>query len=371
MTYFDVKKQGLYSAKGDLDSYKKELADIWGEIGSIRRGISLGTSTAGIQRRLTSAGDLVARERDGMAGLSNGLEQCVTCYYDTEGRLTGKSTGNNTNTNNTSTSSNTSGTSWMSSDWAKTAAGVVGKAGLVGGIGKAVYDVVKGKGSVASWASAAKDIYKPAVKLGRKIYEAKKGTSVDWKDVFVGLAKKPTGLQDLAKSGLSVADRAKHGFDYGIKNSLRKFNKPGDCATEVGGLVVAAAANFFGNLDEYKGNFKDNKGRIIAETVTETAVDWGKGLLIGAAVSAGFAAAGIAAPALAVGAATVVVSGLIDVGWKAITGSKDGLTECISDAIIDGGTKAVKAATKAVKTGWSNVKNGWKCITKGIGKAFA
>lgn len=119
---------------------------------------------------------------------------------------------------------------------------------------------------------------------------------------------------------------------------------------EGAGVALDLFANGLSNYDEYKrGDI--SKGRAVAETVVETAVDFGKDWLIGTAVAAGIAAVAPAAPVLVVGAATVAVSmGLDFVSKKityALTGEAKGLTEVISDAALDLAGAACKAAKKA------------------------
>ncbi len=98
-------------------------------------------------------------------------------------------------------------------------------------------------------------------------------------------------------------------------------------------------ANGFSNYEEYtKANGAMSKGRAVAETISETLIDMGKGAAL---------TAGVAAPVVVVAGGAVVLSLGIDYVGKAITGDKSfSLTEKLSDAILDTGTAALKGAGK-------------------------
>jgi len=131
--------------------------------------------------------------------------------------------------------------------------------------------------------------------------------------------------------------------------------------TKVAGWALSLMANGFSNYDEYnKGGI--TKGRAVAETVSETLIDIGKGAAITAGVAASCAAIGVAAPAVVVGGIAVGVSLVADIVCENLTGKS--VTEAASDFVLDTASKAGKAITGAAKSakkavsGWFNKLTG-------------
>ncbi len=129
-----------------------------------------------------------------------------------------------------------------------------------------------------------------------------------------------------------------------------------------GGLALSTIANTISNIDEHKSG-KISKARAVAETVTETVIDVGKSWLIGSAVAAGVAATVGSAPVLVVGAITVGVTIGLDWACKKITGKvlgeEKGLTETVSDFVLDTG--------KAICSAGINVVSGISSFFKNLG----
>lgn len=127
--------------------------------------------------------------------------------------------------------------------------------------------------------------------------------------------------------------------------------------TKVAGWALSFIANGFSNYDEWKTGGISGE-RAVAETVTETFIDIGKGAAIAAGVAAGCAAIGVSAPAIVVGGIGVGVSLVADIVCEKITGK--GVTEAASDFILDGAAKvgkAISGATSSAKkavSGWFN-----------------
>lgn len=115
-----------------------------------------------------------------------------------------------------------------------------------------------------------------------------------------------------------------------------------------GGVALTGVSKFIGNYDEYNGDFKN--WRMYLETIGETAVSVGTGVLATAAVGA---VLGPGAPVVLVGAIGTGVVMAANWAVKEISG-KD-LSELVSDTVIDavqGGVKAIgngiKSAGKAI-----------------------
>lgn len=272
--------------------------------------------------------------------------------------------------------------SWFSPDLKKdrtefawSAAGEAGELGSAVGAAKSVKDFI----AEPSWKnglSAVKDITgavgdvvgKSDVikKLGNAI-KNKSWTRANWSDV-AGLV------------GLNIPKELSTNLGNGRKAFTDSLAKQVGDATPVEGSVVSylpAVGAVLTTITNGIDNVKENGWtlRSVQETVTETAVDIGKGLLIGAGVAGAFAAAGISAPAVVVGAAAVGVSMLLDVGckWatKKFTGEEKGVTEVASDFLIDTQDKALDWAAKKVAAPVNSVKAAWSGLTNGIRNAFS
>lgn len=188
--------------------------------------------------------------------------------------------------------------------------------------------------------------------------DPEKAKAVRWKrlvglnDVFSGTASKAS----------SWSTRFYNNFHKlkGPFESYKSGGHKGTCAWA--GLALTVASNGISNYNEYKSGSVSAE-RAVAETITETAIDIGKNWLIGAAVAAGVAATVGSAPVLVVGALTVGVSMGLDYACKKITGAnggeEKGLTETVSDLVLDVGSAAIEAGKKAV-SGISNAIKSFK-----------
>ena len=179
-------------------------------------------------------------------------------------------------------------------------------------------------------------------------------------DMFSGRASK-FGWSTLGK--MNWVEKAMHtdGWTSRFKNNFHKSGNPFKSYTQGGvksvmawtGLGLTAASNAYDNWGEYKTG-KISKKRAIAETVTETAIDVGSGMLIGTAVAAGVAATIGSAPVLVVGVATIGVSAGLNWASKKITGKlcgeEKGLTEALSDMVLDAPAKFSEKIGKGVSS---------------------
>lgn len=125
------------------------------------------------------------------------------------------------------------------------------------------------------------------------------------------------------------------------------------------GVVASGVSNIFSNYDE----FGEASERMVAETITETVIDVAKDAAIGAAIVAAFGGA----PVVAVAAGTAVISWGADVVFKkitkAVTGEEKGVTEFVSDAVLDLAEGAKKVVSNAIGGAAKAVK-GWFCAPK-------
>ena len=344
MAQFSIKTG---QANREIGSEKNLVTDISSVEDKIR-GVktNLRWKVASREQIRNRLGKVLGRAEDckrDMKGLQKGLEDVVTQYTATENKLLGN-------------------TDEKAVDWKEFITDVVAEGGVAGSGLKILGEVVNAvkEPSAENWVSAIKDGWDTAWDLGDNVKKITDGTHVSWMD-WLGLTA-DDALKGIAGSSMSALDKAKHGAaSAGFKHALREFKTPGGCVKAVGGLVLSGIANGISNYQEYGGM----TGRAVAETVTETAVDWGKDILIAAGVTAACAAAGVAAPAIAVGAATVAISVGADWVCKQVTGK--GVTELVSDGILDGGTWVVKKAGDGIKAGWSGLKNGWSNLKTAFG----
>ena len=138
-------------------------------------------------------------------------------------------------------------------------------------------------------------------------------------------------------------------FTDSVKTSTKGLKKPAGIVSSALTVVVNGVSNY----DEWHSG-KISKSRAVAETVTESVIDIGTGIAVGAAVTAGLAATVGSAPVLAVAAvSTGVIMGadaLTKVITKKVTGEEKGLTETVSDFVLDTAGNAIKKKIKEAKT---------------------
>ncbi|HWQ79792.1 MAG TPA: hypothetical protein VN381_13285 [Anaerovoracaceae bacterium] len=153
-----------------------------------------------------------------------------------------------------------------------------------------------------------------------------------------------------------------------------KFDDFKDYAAEGGkaafawaGVALNTVLNGIDNYNEMKDD-KISAGRAVAETVAETGIDIAKNALIGAAVTAGIAAAVGSAPVLAVAAGTIAISMGLDSATKRITGLNGGkavgFTEFASDTYLN----ALETEGDIIKNKFNNAVN---CFNNSVGAITA
>lgn len=196
----------------------------------------------------------------------------------------------------------------------------------------------------------AKDIAKLVGSVAKIVPKA--GESFDWKTLFgiqAGITDKtPTNFFEAIGEGLGK---------YDMGNATAVSDKIAVGAKWAGSLLTVATSAYENFTDESNETF----GRKIAETVGESVVKIGEGVLVSAAVTAGLAAVGaVGAPAVVVGGITVGVTWAIDKGFEYFTGKNT--AEFISDTIIDGSINFVKDVGETIGGAVSSVGktiSGW------------
>lgn len=196
------------------------------------------------------------------------------------------------------------------------------------------------------------------------------GNAVGVKTSTTWWLKNVTGIKPLGRSSTASTWIKRFGnnltnktspFAAQLKDIGKNFtgaNGVGKAVSSWASVAVTGVVNFFGNKQEQKeSNGTMSDGRVIAETITETAIDTaitlGASVVVGAAVAA---CSTVALPGVVVTAAAGLVVAGVNAGIKVLTGQT--ATEWISDGILNLGEKAIDAVGNAAK----NVKNtvgGW------------
>lgn len=232
----------------------------------------------------------------------------------------------------------------------------------IGTIYNLINDIRDGK----SWRDLAKtgvDTYRFLSGAAKTYNNYKKiGNAVGTKTAMAWWAKNITGLKPLGRASTAKNPFTRFAnnltnktspFNAQFKNIVNNFkgaNGVGKAVASWGTVAVNGVLNWFSNKDEQaNSNGTMSDGRVIAETITETVVDtaltYGTGIVVGAAVTAALGT--VAAPGIVVVAASGAVVAGLNAGVKALTGKTT--TEWISDTILDTGEAIGSAVSNAAK----------------------
>lgn len=239
---------------------------------------------------------------------------------------------------------------------------ILSGAGYIGTIYNLINDIRDGK----SWRDLAKtgvDTYRFLSGSAKTYNNYKKiGNAVGTKTAMAWWAKNITGLKPLGRASTAKNPFTRFAnnltnktspFNAQFKNIVNNFkgaNGVGKAVASWGTVAVNGVLNWFSNKDEQaNSNGTMSDGRVIAETITETVVDtaltYGTGIVVGAAVTAALGT--VAAPGIVVVAASGAVVAGLNAGVKALTGKTT--TEWISDTILDTGEAIGSAVSNAAK----------------------
>ena len=157
-------------------------------------------------------------------------------------------------------------------------------------------------------------------------------------------------IADLEKKGVFVAESPEQIPDPKNSIVIIRSHGVGKAVASWGAVAVHGVLNWFSNKDEQaSSNGTMSDGRVIAETITETAIDtaltYGTGIVVGAAVTATLGT--VAAPGIVVVAASGAIVAGLNAGVKALTGKTT--TEWISDTILDTGEAIGNAVSNVAK----------------------
>lgn len=239
---------------------------------------------------------------------------------------------------------------------------ILSGAGYIG----TIYNLINDIRDVKSWRDLAKtgvDTYRFLSGAAKTYNNYKKiGNAVGTKTAMAWWAKNITGLKQLGRASTAKNPFTRFAnnltnktspFNAQFKNIVNNFkgaNGVGKAVASWGTVAVNGVLNWFSNKDEQaNSNGTMSDGRVIAETITETVVDtaltYGTGIVVGAAVTAALGT--VAAPGIVVVAASGAVVAGLNAGVKALTGKTT--TEWISDTILDTGEAIGSAVSNAAK----------------------
>lgn len=237
-----------------------------------------------------------------------------------------------------------------------------------------IYGLISGIKNGKTWADYGKS--------GKKMYDflsdaiktynnyKKIGNAVGTKTAMTWWAKNITGMKALgrASTAKNPITRFKNNltnktspFNAQLKDTLKNFkggNGVGKAVASWGAVALTGITNAFSNVDEQKqSNGTMSTGRVVAETVSETIIDtaltYGTGAVVGAAVTAALGT--VAAPGVLVVAASGVIVAGVNAGVKALTGKTT--TEWLSDTILDTGEAIGKAVGNAARNVTQSIGN--------------
>ncbi len=331
----------------NLDAIERKLNKIGSEAEEIGNNVKISsTSARTIQKNLQFISSEINRSAESVGKLSSGLSQSVSWYAQSEKEISGAGeavipiTSEQASTGTSGETSDTKGGILSWSDFWK----FVSEAGIIGSGLAAIFNMVTGDGSAKNWINSGKYMLKM---IGNGLSAVGKAK---WKDYLLGLKD---SFEKMDMSSVSSAWRsywAKTADDLTFETGGITV-KNAKVATKWGGYILTSFANGFENYEEYQNSGGQmTAGRAVAETVIETGVDIGLGVVGGAAVAAGAAALGVtAAPAVVTGLAVAGVTWAANGICEWITGGDD-IGETVANGVCDG--------FSAAKNWLGNVVNG-------------
>lgn len=352
MSKIYVMPDGMKKELNTMTQIQREIKGIENSVHSVAIGLHI-TGGAGIKLRaaIRNKEKAIQESREDIGRLQHAGNEIVQSYERTERAIVDPSL----KTKATTADGNAKpkwGASVADLAW-KTA----GKFGVLG-------TVVSAVGAYHTGSKKTADKIKVVKKAVDGIHGilAGKDSGDSWWSILTGLGKYDTAEKMSIAARWKDAVTKSHG-NHGIGKGAEGIGKL-TIATQWISTGLSLAATIASNYDEYKDNGGFRNGRMWLETAVETGVDtfvgWGAKTLAGAGVAA---ILGPGAPVVAVGVVTVgIVWGADFITkkiTKAVTGEEKGLTETVSDAIIDGGSWLINKAGSAAK----GVKNGfakWK-----------
>lgn len=358
----------------------RKLSGYADEVRKAANGLGIQSSAASsIKSSLRSAAVKIDQHSVSMSGMSSALSSIVDKYEKTEQTIVSKAEENAGQRNILSEFGSEFQDNYGLGDLLK-------GSGYIGTIYGFVQDIRNGKYSSDFWKTGydvsqfligAVDTYRRYKKIGR---------AVGGKKAMCWWAKNITGIKSLGRvsSAKNVFTRFKNNltnktspFNMQLKENFKNVtgkNGVKKAGVAWAGILTNGVLNYWGNKEEQAAsNGEMSNARVIAETITGTAVDtvidYTESAVVGAAVTA---LCPVALPGVVVVAASGLVIAGINAGVKALTGKTT--TEWVSDTILNIGGKIADATSKldeaAAKVG-EKVGKAARKVTDSIGKWFS
>lgn len=223
------------------------------------------------------------------------------------------------------------------------------------------------------WANIGLSASQTISKIAKDFKNYKKiGRAIGTKNAVSYFLKKQVGLRNVGHA--STASNPMSRFYNNLHNTTSSFNLKDAFAPLTGakgvkttvaawtGVALTGVTNAFGNIQEQKdSNGTMSTGRVVAETISETALDtvitYGGSAVVGAAITA---ATGVVAAPVVVAVATGAGLAAINAGVEAWTGKS--ATEWASDFVLDTAVnvgKGISNGAKAVGNWFNNLSFAW------------
>lgn len=248
---------------------------------------------------------------------------------------------------------------------------IIGNFGVVGAGVSVLGNLISGGINAGNLLSSA-GFVNTAIGSGAAAWSAKAGSDAKWWKQLVGFET----ASELELCNGKFLDNFKKVWNKQFIDDLGFGNTPPSTTadkvqvgTKWAGHVLTLAGNAVENYGEFEGQGTYGVVRGTTETVIETGVDIAIGAAATALSATVIAAAGfVSAPAVVVGAAAVGVTWAANAVCKWATGGKD-IGEFTADLLCDVGEGAINLAKKGVEKVGEIGTNIGKGISKGIDKA--
>jgi len=367
MSYFNINVADALNGSSEMKSVANKLAGVSERLNglNVKNSISIFASSAQNNgRNIESAANKVAASTLKVVRLSGELQEIANIYQTAENKIIQKPEIDIDIGALLGIGSETAMEINYDWKWDKLFWKGVGQIGVVGKVVSGLRDF---SSSGVSWKSICKGTKDLLSVVGDVAKEASKDNP-DFKELLFGNWKKGGILEGLSgittassKGAIFCASLSKQLSGYSFKNASTVGDK-----IKVGTKWTGTMLSFAGNaIDNYEEFGTVNSGRFWAESVTETAVDVGLGMLATAGTTV---LLGASAPAVVVCGVAVGVNWLADRVSEAVTGKE--FTELVSDTILDFGEKVVDVGGKVVQ-GITDTVSGWgESICAGWKKVF-
>lgn len=399
MAQFSVKINQIKQLTEEEKELANELRKLGASINDSRNSLSFKiASKYNIVGKLNRASMDISGQSGGMCKMCDSLENVVSIYEDAElralskGKLVGNTEGDGKRKQDTVSEfigveqidfenfpmpAQLPQISWADEFWDEYGwKGLLAGSNYIDRIYNIVNDVRKGK----TWRDlydSGRDIYDFVGEAAQTYHNYKKiGNAVGTKKAMTWWAKNITGIKPLGRASAAKNPFAR--FAHNLTNKTSPFNAQfknivgdfkgangvGKAVSSWGTVAVSGVLNWFSNKEEQiASNGTMSNGRVVAETITETVIDtaltYGAGIIVGAAVTA--VCGTVAAPGVLVVAASGAIIAGVNAGVKALTGKTT--TEWVSDTILDTGEAIGKAVSNVAKNVTNSVGSWFKKLS--------